>query len=177
MHVTLRLPAAAARELNLAVNDAQEEVTVTLTPTELAGRLTVSTGQVITPESVVQYCGAWSAARAACSALADRYGWASLITNLRECCSERLLWLPEDDHDIVTWLHLVFEASMLRSQYGATLTPVKAYAWAYQLDGERVAGLCEALFPVVYGLWAAVRETGLVELRGPQIRGNVNPDV
>jgi len=168
MYVTLKMPASAAHKLNLTVDHRGEAVTVKLTPIELAGRLTVVAGRLITPEGVAKYCGAWAAARAACRGLVDKYGTVGLIDMLRAGCVECLLWLPEDDRDVVAWLRLVLEGHLLQSEYGSKVTPLEAYAWAYQQRAKRLMGLCEAMFPVAYRWWLGTEMAGLsIQERAP----------
>lgn len=154
MYVTLKMPASAARKLNLTVDNQEEEaVTVKLTPIELAGRLTVVTGRVITPEGVAEYCGAWSAARTACQGLVDRYGALDLVGNLRESCKERCQWVPENDADAISWLHCVLEAHFLHSETSLGSVAESGYAWGFWHTAERLVELCEAIFPVAYDWW------------------------
>lgn len=170
MYVTLRMPASAARQLNLAADDEQEEVTVRLTPMELAGRLTVSTGQVVTPESVIGYCRAWSVTRAAWRALVNRYGFAHLVEALRAACGERRLWLPEGNLEVVAWVRLALENHLLASELGLMLAPKAAFAWGYQLSVHWLAEQLEKNFADLY-LWQAQ----LQECQGPQMHSREAP--
>ncbi len=153
MYVTLKMPASAACKLNLTVDNREEAVTVTLTPIELAGRLTVSTGKVVTPEAVAQYCRASQAAEEACRGLIDRYGAVGLVGNLRKGCKERCLWLPEDDEDAIPWLRCVLEAHFHHSETSLGSAAEGSYAWGFWQTAERLVELCEAIFPVAYDWW------------------------
>jgi hypothetical protein len=149
MYVRLRMPASAARQLNLAVDDGPEEVTVTLSAMELAGRLTVSTGRVVTLESIIRYCCAWSAASAAWRGLLARYGTDGLRESLRTHSNDLPLWPQEAGDELaLPRLRLVLESHLLQSEGGADLTAIEAYIWGYQQTAERLLELSKMLLPV-----------------------------
>ena len=153
MYVTLRMPSSTARKLNLTVDDREDDWTVTLTPIELAGRLTAATGKVVTLEAVVRYCEAWQAARAACRGLVDKYGAVGLVSKLRKSYKERSLWLPEENKDAIPWLRCVLEAHFLHSETSLGSAADGDYTWGFWHTDERLVELCEAIFPAAYDWW------------------------
>jgi len=153
MLITLRIPKAAADKLNLGSATTDEELTVTLTAVELAGRLTLATGKVIGPEAVVRYCSAWKAATAASSALAEKHGPHQLAETLRKGCRECSLWVPDLEEDVLLWLHHVLLAHFLSSDPLETDPPGAIPDWASLQTAGSLAELCEVNFPRAYHLW------------------------
>lgn len=153
MLITLRLPKAGALRLNLGSGSSNEELTVTLTAVELAGRLTLAAGKPIGPEAVVRYCSAWQAAMAASSALANKHGPDRLAEILQEGCRQRSLWVPARDEDVLLWLQYVLLAHFLSSGGPETDSAEKVHDWASDHTAEGLADLCKVNFPSAYCLW------------------------
>lgn len=160
MLITLRLPKAAADRLNLRSGTSAEEVTVTLTTVELAGRLTLLTGKAIAPEAVARYCSAWQAAMAASRALANNHGADRLTEMLRAGCRERRLWVPDRDEDVLLWLQCVLLVHFLSSRSVDTARPDEVLDWACPQSAESLTGLCQTNFPAAYQMWVEGEATG-----------------
>lgn len=160
MLITLCIPKAAADKLNLASATTDDELTVTLTAVELAGRLTLLTGKAIGPEAVARYCSAWQAAMAASSALADRHGPDGLAAMLQQACRERCLWVPDLNKEVLLWLQCVLLAHFQSLRSVDTARPDEVLNWACPQSAESLAELCQTNFPAAYQMWVEGEATG-----------------
>src|SRR3972149_2519136 len=95
MVISLRLPRTSAMKLGLPIAGiGQHEVVVTMTAVELAGRLSLATGEAIGPQAVEGYCVAWQAASESLAGLVKKHGKTGLPRIARMACKDRALWAP-----------------------------------------------------------------------------------
>lgn len=155
MLITLRLPCSSALKLNLAVSDVdRQEVVITLTAVELAGRLSLATGKAVSPEAVVRYCAAWQAASETLHELVEKHGEVGLVEMLRETCGHRALWVPDDNESAIEWLGCLLEVYFLGSPPGANPGAEVRELVTKLSTGQMLMDLCEESFPLAYHLWA-----------------------
>jgi hypothetical protein len=154
MVVTVCFPRAAAEKLNLGSPASGVRLTVTLTVVELAGRLTLATGRTIAPEAVERYCSAWRAAKACVHALVERHGPTQLADMIRKGCTERSLWLPEPEEEVLLWLEYVLLAHFCSpGALEKASPPHDMTEWACLQTAGSLSGLCAAHFPQAYRIW------------------------
>ena len=153
MVVTVCFPRAAAEKLNLGSPASGEELMVTLTSVELAGRLTLATGRTIAPEAVERYASAWRAAKACVHALVERHGPTQLADMVRKGCTERSLWVPQLEEEILIWLELVLLSHFDSPGALETHPPEDMAEWASLQTAGSLSGLCAARFPQAYRIW------------------------
>lgn len=168
MLITLRLPRTSAMNLGLPIAGiGQQEVLVTMTAVELAGRLSLATGKAIGPEAVVGYCVAWRVASESLAGLVKKHGRTDLPRIVRKACKDRALWAPGTNVAMLNWLQCVLEAYFLSGGKQGPATPRPGACATEQQDAydgkpapqpetaQALADICEANFPLAYRLWTA----------------------
>jgi hypothetical protein len=153
MVVTVCFPRAAAEKLNLGSPASGEQLTVTLTVVELAGRLTLATGRTIAPEAVELYASAWRVAKACVHALVERHGPTQLADMVRKGCTGRSLWVPQLEEEILIWLEFVLLAHFDSPGALEIHPPEDMAEWASLRTAGSLSDLCETHFSQAYRMW------------------------
>lgn len=170
MHISVRMPLSSAHKLGLLADGKASEVTVTLTSVEFAGRLTLATGAIVTPEALERYVEAWKEASATLQTLIHEFGEASLAAELHGACEARSLWVPQEDAPTMRWLFCVLEAHFLSSHVGTDMSDRNDPPAAIPPVGEALAELCERSFPLAHHLWTLEETRSAVDGTDPRPR-------
>ena len=166
MLITLRLPRTSAMKLGLPIAGiGQQEVLVTLTAVELAGRLSLGTGRAIGPEAGVDYCVASRAATESLAGLVKKHGKTVLPRIVRKACKDRALWAPKRNVAMLNWLQCVLEAHFVSGGGRGPAAPRPGAYASEQVEAydgkpapepdiaQALADICETNFPLAYRLW------------------------
>ena len=153
MLISVRMPLSSALKLGLPADSQASEMTVTLTSVEFAGRLTLATGAIVTPEAVEHYVVAWGEASGTLLALVQEHGQAGLAAEVRGACERRSLWVPHEDPPTLRWLFCVLEAHYLSTYPGTDTPDTRVHQARTAPIGQALADLCEKSFPLAHHLW------------------------
>lgn len=123
----------------------------TLTPVELAGRLSLATGKPISPKAIVGCYIGWQAATETMAGLVKKYGKTGLSKMVRRSCSERALWAHRTNAGTLKWLQCVLEAHFLSPSRSPSGNRTRDQREQHgELD---LVELCRANFAQAYNLW------------------------
>ena len=152
MAVQLRIPHAGAIKMGLPSEGEANVVEAKMSVVELAGRLTLATGQAITPNDVEAYLAGARRARLALQCILRKHDRASLVLRFAVASCRRRMWAPTDVDDVIAWLSCVLLAHCLAPQ-PPTETDEETLNWAESVKVTDLVDMCETHFAAAYGLW------------------------